>query len=99
MNKQPEALRRLHEVNAELLKRIIEADDSGELSQEEIEAALAQPPLPVQEPLTEERVDQIAHNTDPGDWNSLYCRDAWHLGFGKGFREAEKEHEIKGNHK
>ena len=61
-----------------------------------IEEALAQPE---QEPLTDEQVDLIAHNTDLGDWNSLYCQDAWHLGFREGFREAEKEHKIKGNHK
>ena len=68
-----------------------------------IEQVLPDGPLyttpPKRQPLTDEQVDLIAHNTDLGDWNSIYCQDSWRLGFIEGFREAEIEHEIKGNHK
>ena len=58
--------------------------------------ALAQPaPLPVQEPLTDERISLIAHTLDEGDWNDLAYQDCWHKGFKAGFRESEKEHGIK----
>ena len=73
--------------------------EKEKISREMTAEIVAMRSLAEQEPLTDDRVDLIAHNTDPGDWNSLYYQDCWHLGFKAGFREAENEHKIKGSQK
>jgi hypothetical protein len=72
---------------------IIGSDEDREIVDQALQALAA----PVQEPVTDNRVDLIADNIDPGDWNSPYYQDCWHDGFKAGFREAEKEHNIKEN--
>lgn len=47
-------------------------------------------------PMTGTQMSLDAHNIDPGDWNDLRFRDAWHSGFNAGFRAAESAHGIGG---
>ena len=40
------------------------------------------------EPISDAEISLMAQNDDPGDWNCLSFRDAWHEGYRKGFKAA-----------
>ena len=50
---------------------------------------------PQRKPLTDERVSFEAYTIDPGDWNDLRLKFAWHKGFNEGARAIEAAHGIK----
>jgi hypothetical protein len=52
---------------------------------------------PQRKPLTDERVSFEAYTIDPGDWNDLRLKFAWHKGFNEGARAIEAAHGIKGD--
>lgn len=76
--------------------RIDDAKYKATKAIEALRAELVKPEQPVQEPLTDIKVSLLAHNEDPGDWNTLHCRGCWFKGFLRGVKVAEEEHGIVG---
>ena len=50
---------------------------------------------PKRKPLTGERLSFEAYTIDPGGWNDLRLKFAWHKGFHEGARAIEAAHNIK----